>query len=439
MSLDKELMNVAGVMMQLQEDGGSPTKKRGAGQTRRLAGSRRSGAVVGAVLSTQPSFPRQDTTGASRAELKNNGAGGAVQSTFLYDETWQLHDVYALDSANRPLRFGRSPVKVARVDVNASTSSAAAGNRSVTLGEAKRASFLPASGLKAKKIGARFVTSAVVGNPALAQRPVVALLSDGAGGTPTVAQLEAEIAEIQRKLNEHKATLAKEQKELKERKESISAHAYKTAARAIRVAGGRAPPSTTKQEKSVQRKPLSTGVGASASQKRKRLASPRKSKGEKLKKRRLDVVFVTRITGGGKFTFKESQDFELDKEDDDKTIPPPRRKMAEWETKLNVGQWGRLKSITDCLRCLGHGGAVHKKDDQCEAVTQIRRYKLKKHFRDIEREKVRKFKLLNKVKSKQERRDQATLYKLTSKTSVSNMSIKQRQLASKRASKLNAV
>ena len=422
-------------MMRLQEDSGSATKKRDAGQTRRLAGSRRSGAAVGAVLSTQPLFPGQDTTRASGAELKN-GAGGAAQPTSAYDETWQLYDVYAPDSANRPLRFGRSPVKVARVDVNASTSSAAAGNRSVTLGEAKRASFLPASGLKAKKVGARFVTSAVVGNPALAQRPVVALLSDGAGGTPTVAQLKAEIAEIQRKLNEHKATLAKE---LKERKESISAHANKTAARAIPVAGGRAPPSTTKQKKGVQRKPLSTGAGASASQKRKRLALPRKSKGKKLKKRRLDVVVVTHITGGGKFTFKESRDFELDKEDDDKTIPAPRRKMAEWETKLNVGQWGRLKSITDCLRCLGHGGAVHKKDDQCEAVTQIRRYKLKKHFRDIEREKVRKFKLSNKVKSKQERRDQATLYKLTSKTSVSNMSIKQRQLARKRAFQSNAV
>ena len=158
------------------------------------------------------------------------------------------------------------------------------------------------------------------------------------------------------------------------------------------------------------------------------------------KKAAKSFISLTPITDGGKFKFAESRDFKVHEADDDTTVPPARKKMAEWEMQVNRGQWSRLRRFTDCRRCFGHCGAVHEKNNEgCQAAQEVRRYVLKKYYMDIERKKVAEFKQANRKKTKVARRELARTMNMSNKSSISNMSKKQRELLKKRNAMLHAV
>lgn len=181
-----------------------------------------------------------------------------------------------------------------------------------------------------------------------------------------------------------------------------------------------------------------TGIGG-ASRKQSNVRHLKKGVRCPRKKAAKSFISLTPITDGGKFKFAESRDFKVHEADDDTTVPPARKKMAEWEMQVNCGQWSRLRRFTDCRRCFGHCGAVHLKTPGCLAAQEVRRYKLKKHYMDIERKKVADFKQANRKKTSEARRELARTINISKKSSISNMSKKQREFMKKRNAMLHAV
>lgn len=119
--------------------------------------------------------------------------------------------------------------------------------------------------------------------------------------------------------------------------------------------------------------------------------------------------------------------YELNDPEDDNTCPPVRAKMAEWELQVTRGQWSRLP--TDCPRCHGRGGAKHKNDDGCWEAQRIRRFKLKKYYMGLERDKMKEFRVAHRTATMEQRRLQALQLNMDKKRAMSNMSRKQREIA----------
>ena len=69
----------------------------------------------------------------------------------------------------------------------------------------------------------------------------------------------------------------------------------------------------------------------------------------------------------------------------------------------------------------------------CQAAQEVRRYILKKHYMDIERKKVAEFKQANRKKTSEARRELARTMNLSNKSSISNMSKKQRACENRKA------
>jgi hypothetical protein len=428
-------MDVAGAMLLIQQ------KQYGDGARGKLilsetgvSGSERKN--DGAFVLTQPSAPDRAKRKKKPVALSNIGKGGAmVSSDFVYDNyDWQTYEVFDLQQANAPL--ARSPAQSSRASRASKVRSKPAAKRKITSQASESCHSQKADG-KRKKGNNESNPDAGASAAAKPQH------NAAPPSEPDEDKLASEIEELRRQISEHTAKL-QEAKRLK--KAALSD--YQQYARlgnrcaAVQQPSKRANAASAMRGSVQQRQKLAQTIGnptgvvgarRKAQHKRKKVARDVQSMDD------TNFISLTRITNGGKFKFAESRDFKVHEPDDDKTIPPPRVKMADWETQVNLGQWRRLRGFTDCRRCFGHCGANHKKDDGCLAAQEVRRFKLKKHYMDIERKKVALFKQKNRKKTKEGRRQLARTMNMANKSSISNMSKKQRALLKKKKQSHHAV
>ena len=406
---------------------------------------------------TQVCAPNQAKKKKKKAAPKNkNKMGDSPTWSFsgYDDDNWQMQEYYDIDRANVPVNPERSPAQHSRASEAASVSPRKTKRKLlVQTGKGvalKGAEKPPPGNIKESKANAA------------ADPLVLSWRYVGPDSAPSPDRYELEIEFLKRQIAEDTVKL---EEAVRRKNEAVSLN-RREAQRANRAvpaqqssrsaspgqqqrdgASSSHPVNQSKvasalsaythhlQKLSVDTAASQTGAkGASKKQlnDRKRGKKPRRSK----KKAATSFISLTPITDGGKFKFAESRDFKVDEPDDDTSIPPARKKMAEWEMQVNRGQWRRLRRFTDCRRCFGHCGAVHKKNDVgCQAAQEVRRYILKKHYMDIERKKVAEFKQANRKKTSEARRELARTMNLSNKSSISNMSKKQRELVKNRKAK----
>lgn len=426
-------------------DGGVPAEQKPV-QTRVPPEPKPRDSTTGVALLTQPSFPD-----AKRAEgaPKKKSLTVAKPLPSEYVDSWFHHNVYGSEHPS----LVKSPVRntLSSTVGGASAKAAPARNATITNDKKRAREAVEASASAPEPLSAgtsRRVRSKQMEANANAGFASSAALSSSAPVDDT-EDLKAQIREKIRALNRQLADLEEQKKKAEGLKRFASAaNKEQMAARMSGAMSERLKylDSARKLLPSSRKRAL---VAPTSLRSEDRNAQVQKARADATQKNVLDnrergrkkaplctpLKSLTPIVDGGKFTFEESRDFKLNEDDDDETIPPPLKKMADWEKKLNCGQWSRLRELTDCIRCLGHCGAVHKKDKGCTAVQEIRRYKLKKAFMAIAREKAKNFKLLNKKSTKEERRQQARMLNMDTKSSASNMSKKQREIAKLMAKK----
>ena len=430
-------IDVAGAMLLIQQRGGDKPTPAETG----VSGSERKN--DGAFSPTQPSAPGQAKKKKTAVAPKDNNKGGAmISSNFVYDNyDWQTYEVFDVSKANAPLKPAHVSAKVAR-PVELGPDSSAGAKRKIAVQKGAR----EATQAKKKRKKSKTKIKAQAGVPRAADP------RRGAGAPRVMSSdlLNLEIGRLKRLLAEKTAALEQAVSLRSEVARSvIPRHMWAAGVSSAQMQADSAARKTGSGHGAAATKIVSskasrwdknalrayafdfeqpnaeasrvTGIRAEAAL---QLSNGRKRATHKAQSvNGAGFISLTRITNGGKFKFAEAKAFEVDEPDDDVTIPPFRLKMAEWETRVNRGQWGRLRLFTDCKRCFGHCGASHKKDDGCLAAQEVRRYKLKKHYMDIQRRKIKELKRANNMCTKEERR----------KLARSNMSVKQRALFKKKA------
>lgn len=435
LSGDMDDIDVAGAMLLIQQRGGDkPTfAETGTGALE--------GKDDGPSLATQSSVPGQAKIKKTAVAPKDNAKGGATAPpVFVYDNyDWQTYEVFDLHNANATLQFVNSPAEVAR----------SAKNRPDASG-AKRKIVVQAGERAARKVKKKFKKRDKKVKKSKTGAGASAATAPHRGAASHAAlqheQLMLEIEILNRRLAEKTAKLERA-KSLRNKASDLQNSQQRASGLSFdrgwhrQGAAKQAPRNTTAKnacfagtrylEMQIARHNDGQTGAASAARNSQHLqqGAAHKTPSES----GAGFISLTEIADGGKFKFAEAKAFRVDEPDDDKTIPPLRLKMAEWETQVNRGQWRRLRRFTDCKRCFGHCGASHKKDNGCLAAQEVRRYKLKKHYMDIQRRKMKELKRANNMFTKEERRKIARTMNMAKKNSISQMSVKQRALLKKKA------
>ena len=424
--------DAAGAMLLIQQRGGdkpiSAETEKGAPVPKEKA----------AFLPAQQ-FARGQKKKKKTAASNNDRTGGRMSTTpFLYENyDWQTYEVFDLQKANALPKLVRSPAKVAR-PANVGVNNSVAAKRKIGVkagvGVASQAKAKRRKGIKKSKKN----TKAEAGVSAAAES---ARLVAVAKVTPPVTpaslrqindKLRRELAEKTAQLEEAKrlrgVAVSANQPQFWQSPEGMQAHAgaWKSGR------GHGAPKVSTKASRKA--KNSAPAFFSSIETQNAQVFKANRKKPARRKAQRVKgaaFISVTRTTDGGKYKFAEAKAYRVDEPGDDKTVPPPRLKMAEWESQVNRGQWARLRQFTDCKRCFGHCGASHKKDDGCLAAQEIRRFKLKKHYMDIQRSKIKAMKQAlkqaNIMSSEEERREMIREMNMAKKKSHSQMSSAQRK------------
>ena len=316
---------------------------------------------------TQVCAPNQAKKKKKKAAPKNkNKMGDSPTWSFsgYDDDNWQMQEYYDIDRANVPVNPERSPAQHSRASEAASVSPRKTKRKLlVQTGKGvalKGAEKPPPGNIKESKANAA------------ADPLVLSWRYVGPDSAPSPDRYELEIEFLKRQIAEDTVKL---EEAVRRKNEAVSLN-RREAQRANRAvpaqqssrsaspgqqqrdgASSSHPVNQSKvasalsaythhlQKLSVDTAASQTGAkGASKKQlnDRKRGKKPRRSK----KKAATSFISLTPITDGGKFKFAESRDFKVDEPDDDTSIPPARKKMAEWEMQVNRGQWRRLRRFT---------------------------------------------------------------------------------------------